>query len=41
MADRIPGVCKDGPGVDRDTVHAQAVEQALAFFRTTLSADTQ
>jgi predicted dienelactone hydrolase len=41
MADRIPGNCKDGPGVDRDTVHAQAVEQALAFFSNTLPADTQ
>jgi predicted dienelactone hydrolase len=40
MADRIPGECKDDAGVDRDTVHAQAVEQALAFFRTTLPADT-
>jgi predicted dienelactone hydrolase len=40
MADRIPGECKDGAGVDRDTVHAQAVEQAFAFFRTTLPADT-
>lgn len=41
MVDRMPLTCKDGPGVDRDSVHAQAVEQALSFFGSTLPAQTQ
>jgi predicted dienelactone hydrolase len=41
IAERFPLACNDGPGVDRDTVHAQAVEQALAFFMDTLPAGTQ
>jgi predicted dienelactone hydrolase len=32
--------CNDGPGVDRDAVHAQTVAQALAFFGNTLPAQT-
>jgi predicted dienelactone hydrolase len=41
IADHTPFTCKDGPGVDRDTVHAQAIEEALAFFRNTLPAEAQ
>ena len=41
MGDRLPATCNDGPGVDRDAVHAQAVEEALAFFKDTLPVQTQ
>jgi predicted dienelactone hydrolase len=40
MADRMTLRCNDGPGVDRDAVHAQTVAQALAFFGNTLPAQT-
>jgi predicted dienelactone hydrolase len=35
---RIPEICKDNPGVDRDAVHAQTVGRVKAFFATTLPA---
>jgi predicted dienelactone hydrolase len=40
MADQAAALCNDGPGVDRDAVHAQTVERALAFFKDTLPAKT-
>jgi predicted dienelactone hydrolase len=30
--DRLAIYCKDGPGVDRDAVHAQTLERARTFF---------
>lgn len=36
-----PVICGDGAGVERDAIHAQAVEQALAFFGNTLPAARQ
>jgi predicted dienelactone hydrolase len=33
-----PMICKDGPGIDRNAVHAQAITQALTFFSATLPA---
>ena len=30
--DRLVIYCKDGPGVDRDAVHAQTLERVRAFF---------
>ena len=38
LADQAGAICNDGPGVDRDAVHAQTVERALAFFKDTLPA---
>ncbi len=32
----LPVLCDDGPGVDRDSVHAKAVALALAFFASNL-----
>lgn len=34
--ERVPRVCKDAPGIDRDAIHAQVIDQALKFFATTL-----
>lgn len=34
--DRLPLICKDGPGVDRDAVHARTAARAVAFFDRTL-----
>ncbi|WP_408477581.1 alpha/beta hydrolase family protein [Paraburkholderia megapolitana] len=38
MAKRFANLCEDGPGVDRDAVHALAIERSLHFFMTTLLA---
>jgi predicted dienelactone hydrolase len=37
-ADARAIICKDNPGIDRDAVHAQAIERARAFFATALPA---
>ncbi|WP_240161092.1 alpha/beta hydrolase [Burkholderia sp. Ax-1719] len=36
-AERLARICKDGPGVDRDAVHALAASEALAFFNRHLA----
>jgi predicted dienelactone hydrolase len=36
-AERLARICKDGPGVDRDAVHALAANNALAFFARNLA----
>jgi predicted dienelactone hydrolase len=36
--DLRPFICKDNPGIDRDAVHAQAIERARGFFATALPA---
>lgn len=28
----LPALCVDGPGVDRDAIHAAAVRDAIGFF---------
>ncbi|ATJ88966.1 alpha/beta hydrolase family protein [Ralstonia solanacearum] len=38
LVERLAPVCKEAPGVDRDTVHAQAIARALAFFTASLTA---
>ena len=38
VADELAHICNDPPGVDRDAVHTQTIEQALGFFRQTLPA---
>jgi len=38
VAARLANICTDHPGVDRDTVHTQTIEQALDFFTTALPA---
>ncbi len=30
--DKLAALCKDGPGVDRDTIHEQTAQNALRFF---------
>ncbi|TDY21699.1 putative dienelactone hydrolase [Paraburkholderia sp. BL6665CI2N2] len=35
---RLAGICRDGPGVDRDAVHALAADRAIRFFAATLPA---
>lgn len=35
-ADALPAFCNDGPGVKRESVHADAIERADAFFADTL-----
>ncbi|HEV3426832.1 MAG TPA: alpha/beta hydrolase [Paraburkholderia sp.] len=35
--ERLARICKDGPGVDRDAIHAQATREVLAFFARTLA----
>ncbi|WP_322045704.1 alpha/beta hydrolase family protein [Paraburkholderia sp. J67] len=35
--ERLARVCKDGPGVDRDAVHALAAKEALTFFGRNLA----
>jgi predicted dienelactone hydrolase len=34
----LAGICEDGPGVDRDAVHALAADRAIRFFAATLPA---
>ncbi|WP_168790357.1 alpha/beta hydrolase family protein [Paraburkholderia aromaticivorans] len=34
----LAGICQDGPGVDRDAVHALAADRAIRFFAATLPA---
>jgi predicted dienelactone hydrolase len=34
--ERLASICKDGPGVDRDAIHRQTVEQVLTFFMSAL-----
>lgn len=34
--ERLARICKDGPGVDRDAVHALAAREVLAFFARNL-----
>ncbi|MEM5457816.1 peptidase [Paraburkholderia phytofirmans] len=34
----LAGICEDGPGVDRDAVHALAADRAIRFFAATLRA---
>jgi len=38
--ERLPVVCKDNPGIDRDAVHAQTIEQVKGFFHKSLPAKT-
>jgi len=38
MAERATILCKDNPGIDREAIHAQTIEQAIAFFTKTLVA---
>lgn len=38
LANEVPDLCGDPPGVDRVQVHAEINEAALAFFRKTLAA---
>jgi predicted dienelactone hydrolase len=33
---RLAGICRDGPGIDRDAVHALAADRAIRFFAATL-----
>lgn len=35
---QLAGICQDGPGVDRDAVHALAADRAIRFFAATLPA---
>jgi predicted dienelactone hydrolase len=30
--ERLPALCKDGPGVDRDAIHARTAQRASSFF---------
>jgi predicted dienelactone hydrolase len=39
--DQVASLCKDGPGVDRDAIHAQTVARALTFFSDTLPSKPQ
>ncbi|NJZ81629.1 lipoprotein signal peptidase [Ralstonia solanacearum] len=36
LVERLVNICKDGPGVDRNAVHAQVIERAGVFFSSTL-----
>ncbi|NML35052.1 alpha/beta hydrolase family protein [Paraburkholderia antibiotica] len=38
VIERLATICRDGPGVDRDAVHAQTAVQVRDFFATTLAA---
>jgi len=38
MAERSPGLCKDNPGIDREAIHAQTIERAIAFLTKTVAA---
>lgn len=40
MANPLASICKDLPGVDRDSVHTQTIDQALDFFKQTMPAKT-
>jgi predicted dienelactone hydrolase len=34
--DKLAALCKDGPGVDRDTIHEQTAQSAIQFFNEAL-----
>jgi predicted dienelactone hydrolase len=36
--ERLAGICRDNPGVDRDAVHADTARRAIDFFAATLPA---
>src|SRR3546814_11139911 len=36
LAKEVGGICRNPPGVDRATLHAQATAEALPFFRNEL-----
>ncbi|MFM0204849.1 peptidase [Paraburkholderia fungorum] len=38
VVERLAGICKDNPGVDRDAIHAQTAQRAVDFFAATLPA---
>lgn len=40
MAENVPVLCQDAPGIDRESLHRQINADAVAFFRETLGADT-